>query len=79
MAKQKLYTSKIKYLDAFMQDLLVHILPCLYISLNFNCIFVILALYCVVHLFHYILTDEQSEFTQNWIYLRKLIFTGSSN
>lgn len=39
MAKQKLYTSNIKYLDAFMQDLLVHILPCLYISLNFNCIF----------------------------------------
>lgn len=39
MAKQKLYTGNIKYLDAFMQDLLVHILPCLYISLNFNCIF----------------------------------------
>lgn len=39
MAKQKLYTSNIKYLDAFMQDLLVHILPCLYISLNFTCIF----------------------------------------
>lgn len=79
MAKQKLYTSKIKYLDAFMQDILVHILPHLYISLSFNCIFVVLALYFVVHLFHYILTDEQSEFTQNWMYLRKLILTGSSN
>lgn len=39
IAKQKLYTSNIKYLDAFMQDLLFHILSCLYISLNFNCIF----------------------------------------
>lgn len=77
MVKQKLYTSKTEYLDAFMQDLLFHILLCLYISLNFSCVFVILALYCVVHLFRYILTDEQSEFTQNWRYLRKLILTGS--
>jgi len=77
MAKQKLYTSKIKYLDAFMPDLLVHIMPCAYISLNINCIFVILALYCAVHFFQSILTDQQSEFTQNWIYLRKLLLIGS--
>lgn len=52
MAKQKLCTSKIKYLDAFMRDLLVPIWPCLRLFLNFSCILVLLALYCALHLFH---------------------------
>lgn len=62
-----------------MQDLFVPISPCLCISLNFNCIFIALALYFVVPLFHYTLTDEQFEFTQNWLYLGKFILTGLSN